>query len=145
MYRLIEEMYRMIRRKITYTSTNFKFFSFPQHPGVSVVKCQQAWYFYTSTSCCAVLSSSAYFSPLFLMKKWQVHVISLRMCPTTVKQLFRCIAMAYVLVVYVVLLTKCLKRLTNTRTPCALVHMMAARTAFHYELVTCMGYICIPL
>ena len=97
MYRLIEEMYRMIRRKITYTSTNFKFFSFPQHPGVSVVKCQQAWYFYTFTSYCAALSSSACFSPLFLMKKWQVRVISLRMCPTTVKQLFRCIAMAYLL------------------------------------------------
>jgi len=30
-----------------------RFFSFPQHPGVSVVERQQAWYFYTSTSCCA--------------------------------------------------------------------------------------------
>ena len=32
--------------------------------------------------------------PLFLMKKWQVCVISLRMCPTTIKQLFRCTAPA---------------------------------------------------
>ena len=32
---------------------------------------------------------------LLLMKKWQVHVISLWMCPTTVKQLFRCTATAY--------------------------------------------------
>jgi len=34
--------------------------------------------------------TSTVISPLFLMKKWQVHVISLGMCPTTVKQLFRC-------------------------------------------------------
>ena len=31
----------------------------------------------------------------FLMKKWQVHVISLGMCLTTGKQLFRCTATAY--------------------------------------------------
>ena len=41
-----------------------------------------------------------------------------------------------ILVVFVVLLAKCLKRLTNTRTPYALVHMTATLTAFHYELVT---------
>ena len=53
--------------------------------------------FYISTSCCAMLSSptSPVISPLFLMKKWQVCVISLGMCPATVKQLFKCTAMAY--------------------------------------------------
>ena len=44
--------------------------------------------------CCLPLTSPVV-SPLFLMKKWQVRVISLGMCPTTVKQLFRCKAMAY--------------------------------------------------
>ena len=72
----------------------YKFFSFPQYPGVSVVERQQAWYFRvlsTFISCCAALLSftSPVISPLFLMKQWQVHVISLGMCPTTVKQLFR--------------------------------------------------------
>ena len=71
----------------------------------------------------------------FLMKKWHVCVISRGMCPTTVKQLYRCTATAY-LSCYFVLLTKCLKLFTNTRTPYALVHMMAAHTAFDYELVT---------
>jgi len=32
-----------------------------------------------------------------LYQKWQVHVISLGMCPTTVKQLFRCTTTAYLL------------------------------------------------
>jgi len=41
-----------------------------------------------------------------------------------------------ILVMFVVLLTKCLKRLTNTRTLYVLVHMMATYTAFDYELVT---------
>jgi len=39
-------------------------------------------------------------------------------------------------IVFVVLLAKCLKQLTNARTPYALVHMMAAHTASHYELVS---------
>ena len=41
-----------------------------------------------------------------------------------------------ILIVFVVLLAKCLKRLTNARTPYALVYMMAAHSAFDYELVT---------
>ena len=41
-----------------------------------------------------------------------------------------------ILVMFVVLLVKCLKWLTNARTPYALVHMMASHTAFDYELVT---------
>ena len=41
-----------------------------------------------------------------------------------------------ILVVFVVLLAKRLKLLTNTRTPYALVRMMAVHTAFHNELVT---------
>ena len=63
-----------------------------------MVERQQAWYFHTSTSCCEVPSYSAYFTsypPLFLMKKWQVCVISLGMCPTTVKLFFRWTATAY--------------------------------------------------
>ena len=41
-----------------------------------------------------------------------------------------------ILVVFIVLLAKCLKRLTDARTPHALVHMMAVHTAFDYKLVT---------
>jgi len=37
---------------------------------------------------------------------------------------------------FIVLLAKCLKRLTNARTPYALVHMMAVHTVFDYEVVT---------
>ena len=74
MYGLIEERYEMIRRKISDLSfyneqvptlvklLSYKFFGFPQHPGVSVIERQQAWYFQTSTSFCAVLSSSTYFT-----------------------------------------------------------------------------------
>ena len=40
-----------------------------------------------------------------------------------------------VLVVFVVLLAKCLKWLTNTRTPHVLVHMVVMHTVFYYELV----------
>jgi len=51
-----------------------------------------------------------------------------------------------ILVVFVVLLVTCLKQLTNTRTPYALLHMMGAHTAFDYELVTrgsgCTWYLC---
>jgi len=41
-----------------------------------------------------------------------------------------------ILVMFVVLLAKCLKWLTNARTPYVLVHMTAAHTAFDYDLVT---------
>jgi len=41
-----------------------------------------------------------------------------------------------ILVVLIAFLAKCLKRLTNARTPYVLVHMMAVHTAFDYELVT---------
>ena len=41
-----------------------------------------------------------------------------------------------ILVMFVVLFTKCIKLLTNTRTPYALVHMMAVHTAFYNELVS---------
>ena len=78
--------------------------------------------------------TSPVISPLFLMKKWQVWVISLGMCPTTVEQLLRCTATAYL---------SCsssssqnVRRLTNTRTPYTLIHMMVTHTAFQYEPVT---------
>ncbi len=41
-----------------------------------------------------------------------------------------------ILVVLIVLFTKCLQALTNLRSPYALVNMMAAHTAFQYELVS---------
>ena len=73
-----------------------------------------------------------FISPLFLIKKWQVQVISLRIWPTIVKLFLS----HGILVVFVVLFTKRLELLTNTRTPYALVHMMAVHTAFHNQLVT---------
>ena len=69
-------------------------------------------------------------------QKWQVRVTSLGMCPTTVKHAVVQMYSHGILVVFVVLLAKCLKRLTNSRTPYALVHTMAAHTAFDYDLVT---------
>ena len=84
--------------------------------------------------CCRLLLTSPVISPLFLMK-WQVQVISFRTGPTTVKQWFRCIY-SHGILVFVVLLTKCFKWLTNAGTPHTLVHTMAEYTAFHYELAT---------
>jgi len=85
--------------------------------------------------CCHLPLTSPVISPLFLMRKWQVRVISLRMWLTTIK-LFYQMNSHGILVVFIVLFTKHPKLLTNTRTPYALVRMMAAHTAFHNELVT---------
>ena len=74
---------------------SYKFFSFPQHPGVSVVERQQAWYFGILLHLDKLLCSAVVFH--LLHQKWQVRVISLGMCPTTAKQLFSCIATAYLL------------------------------------------------
>ena len=65
-----------------------------------MVKRQQAWFFEVLLHLHKLLCGTVVFHllhqlSLFLMKKWQVHVISLWMCPTTVKQLFRCTATAY--------------------------------------------------
>ena len=57
-----------------------KFFGFPQHPS----RPPQA-----AVQCCHLLLTSPVISPLFLMKKWQVRVISLGMWPTTVKLIFQ--------------------------------------------------------
>ena len=78
------------------------------------------------------------------MKRWQVHVISLEMCPTTVKQLLRCTATVYLLC-SLSSSQNVFKWLTNTRTPCVLVHVMAAHTEFHYELVTRSSGCTLPL
>jgi len=63
-----------------------------------VVECQQAWYFCTSTSYCAVLSPSAYFTS-YLPFVLDEDVAGVCYFPwdvsTTVKQLFRCTATAY--------------------------------------------------
>ena len=82
-----------------------------------------------------ILLTSTVISTLFLMKKWQVHVISLGMCPTTVKQLFRCIATAYL---SCSLSSQNVSNSSPTQglPPYALVHMMAVHIAFDYELVT---------
>ena len=47
-------------------------------------------------------------------------------------------------VLFVVLLAKCLQWLTNARTPYALVHIIAAHTAFDYKLVTWVAVVLGP-
>ena len=57
-----------------------------------MVERQQAWYFGVLLHLDKLLCSAFVFR---LLRKWQVHVISLGMCPTTFKQLFRCTATVY--------------------------------------------------
>jgi len=100
-------------------------------------------YFYTSTSCCAVLLSSAYFTRSDRCVLFPLGCVQLQL---NVVQMYS----HGILVVFVVLLAKCLKWLTNAKTPYAFVQKIAAQTAFDYKLVTwgssCIWSLChVPL
>ena len=96
-------------------------------------------YVYTSTSCCAALSSSAYFTsyPPPLCSWWRSGMCVLFPSGCVQLQLNSCSDVQPWHTCHVPCPPhRCLKLLTNARTPYVLVHMMATHTAFHYELVT---------
>jgi len=87
----------------TYASTNFLVTSSFAFSNTLVPQWSNVSRHGTSTppqdavQCCRLPLTSPVISPLFMMKKWQVRVISFGMCQITVKQLFRCKATAYLL------------------------------------------------
>jgi len=85
------------------------------------------WYFYTSTSYCAQHCGLSLLDEEMVDACYFPHDVS-----NIVIQMYS----HSILVMFVVLLAKCLKQLTNARTPYVLVHVVAAHTAFDYELVT---------
>ena len=103
---------------------------------VSVVKRQQARYFGVLLHFDKLLYMCSAVIFHYVYQKWQVHVISLRMCPTTVKELFRCTATTYLSCSLSSSQNASNGSPTHARTPYALVHTMAAHTAFDYKLVT---------
>ena len=124
----------------TYASANFLVTSSLAFPN-TLVERQQAWYFGVLLHLDKLLCSAIVFRLLHRARSGRCVLF---LSGYVQLQLNSCSGYSHgILVVFVVLLAKCLKWLTNKRTPCALAHAMATHAAFDYELVTwdssCIG------
>ena len=92
-----------------------------------------------AVECLHLPLTSPVISPLLLMKKWQVRVISLGMCPIVRICAVTQMHCDCLFVMLVVDFTNRLQPLTNLRSPYPFVHvyMMATHSALHCELVSC--------